>query len=152
MSNLVRGVWCCRGIAVGLACVALGGVGLGCRKVTSGIEGGAASVPVAAPGLHVSKYVICHNRGLAKTITLVDLKTTTTETKLIRASASILSTSAQTQQVLCRFSWFDSEGFEIDPGAKPWQPVLLYGNETKTVQDVAPSSAAQEFRIHIREK
>lgn len=151
MTDWMRSGLRCRGMAVGFACVALGGGLVGCKTRTSGIEGGGAVVHVDAPAVHLSKYVTVSNPKLTKTIKIIDLRTATTETQLIRASVSILSTSDKTQQVVCRFSWFDANGFEIDPGAKPWQPVLLYGNETKIVQDVAPSTAAQEFRIQIRE-
>jgi uncharacterized protein YcfL len=128
----------------------LGGCVSNRKKDTSGIEGtaGGGIAPDGAPTQ--SKFVIVNNKRLARGIQVVDLGTARTANDLLRAWVTIVSKYNKTLMFQYKFSWFDAQGMEIDPEARAWIPVTLYGNETKTLQATAPTSAATKFKIKIR--
>jgi len=51
-----------------------------------------------------------------------------------------------------KFAWLNKDGIEINPDGGPWTPLIMYGNESRTVQSVAPNPSAREFRIKIRSR
>jgi uncharacterized protein YcfL len=117
---------------------------------TAGIEGTAGMGAGPDGASAVSKYVIVNNSKLARGIQVVDLRSLRTASNLLRASVTVVSKYSKTLEFQYKFAWFDAQGMEIDPEARPWTPVTLYGNETKTLQATAPNSAATEYKIKIR--
>ena len=129
--------------------VLLGGSGCASSR-SSGIEG-TTGVGVGPDGTaSFSKYVVVNNKKLARGLQIVDLRSSRTANNLLRASVLVVSKYSKTLDFQYKFAWFDAQGMEIDPGSRPWTPVTLYGNETKTLQATAPNSAATEFKIKIR--
>ncbi|HHT9160143.1 MAG TPA: YcfL family protein [Candidatus Brocadiaceae bacterium] len=116
---------------------------------TSGIEGSATVVTGSAGQTVSTKYVIINNKRLARGIQIVDLKPDFVG-DVLRASVSVVNKYSKTLNFQYKFSWFDENGREIDPDSDAWTPVLLYGNESKELQGIAPNSSAKEFKIKIR--
>ena len=50
-----------------------------------------------------------------------------------------------------KFKFFDKDGFEIAAGSRPWTPVVITGNETISVQAVAPNPSAETFKIYTQD-
>jgi uncharacterized protein YcfL len=102
----------------------------------------------------IGKNVHCPSPKLANDIDIVELKSTTAGGVLqVRASLRI-SARAKDQDMLpivYRFVWFDAEGKEIvaNPGA--WNPLMIFGRATETIQGVAPDSRARDFKLLIHE-
>jgi len=117
--------------------------------VTSGIEGKAAVVKTPEGETQLSKYVIVNNPKLARGIQIVDLQHSYAG-DLLKAQVTLVSKYSKTLNVQYKFAWFDGQGVEINPDGSPWSPLLIYGNETKSVQGVAPNPSAKEFKIKIR--
>ena len=45
--------------------------------------------------------------------------------------------------------WFDKDGFQIDDGARHWEPVQLNGRGTKTLTVTSPTREAVSWRLDI---
>lgn len=123
----------------------------GCtHRATSGMEGEAATVTGPGGSAVVSKYVVVNNAKLAKGIQIVDLQTSFAANGLLQASVSVVSKHRKTLNFQYRFEWLDESGRMIDPEAGTWKPMVLYGNESRTIQGTAPNAAAREYRIKLR--
>ena len=138
--------------AIGLTALAVVGsvlAGGGCATRTSGIQGAAATVQSPEGTMTSSKYVIIDNSKLARGLQIVDLKSQFVG-DLLKAQVSIVSKYSKTLEFQYKFLWFDANGIEINPGSLPWTPLTLNGNESKSVQAVAPNPSAREFKVNIR--
>ena len=125
-----------------LAALSLGGC------ATTGIEATGKKTwdQEGAPGL--SRKVVINNSSLARSIRVVDLKSALAG-NLMRAQVSLRSRQSGTLPVQYRFEWFDGQGMEI--GSDPaWNPLIIYGDESRTVVGVAPDPRAQEFKLKLR--
>ncbi len=147
----------CRKVQVwgGLFCMLLGVVLVlsalnGCAaKKTSGMEGAAAVMEGPDGDLATSNFVIVNNPELARGIQIVDLRSAFVG-DLLQASVTLVSKYSKTVKAQYKFAWFDKAGMEIQPDGEPWQALVMHGNESKTIQGVAPDNRAREFKIKIR--
>lgn len=121
---------------------------IGCSS-TAGIEGSVSANTGQGGQTVYSKYVIINNDSLARDIQIVDMKSDFVG-NLLRAHVSLVNKDNDTINFQFKFSWFDEGGREIDPDTDAWTPVILYGNESKSLQGVAPNPNAKEFKIKIR--
>lgn len=69
---------------------------------------------------------------------------------LLTVQVSLVSKYDDTQDYQYKFSWYDPDGFEIDPGANPWLPLKMYGFQTKKIRGVAPNPSARQFKLMMR--
>lgn len=121
----------------------------GCLRTTSGLEGASAESRLPDGQAQYSKYVIINNTRLARGLQIVDLRSDYVG-DLLRGTVSLVSKYPRTLKAQYSFSWYDATGREIQPGTEPWTPLVLYGNESKTIVAVAPTSEAREFRVRFR--
>ena len=136
---------------MGLSVLAVCGVMImgGCVGKTSGIKGSAATVQEPDGMMQSSQYVIIDNSKLARGLQIVDLKSEFVG-DLLKAQVTLVSKYSKTLDFQYKFVWFDAKGMEINPGSLPWIPLIMLGNESKTIQAVAPNPSAREFKINIR--
>jgi len=120
---------------------------VGCA--TSGIEGKATAVTSPSGDSQLSKFVVVNNPKLARGIQIVDMQQSYAG-DLLKAQVTLVSKYSKTLNVQYKFSWFNEQGIEINPDGSPWTPLVLYGNETKALQGLAPNSSAKTFKIQIR--
>jgi len=132
-----------------LAVLALAAGILGGCSSTAGIEGSVTATEVAPGVYEYSEYLVVNNPSLADDIQIVSLHTDFVG-DLMRATVTLVSKDSDTQSVKYSFSWYDSQGVEIDMDSRPWFSLVLYGNETKTVQGIAPNPSAKKFKIKLR--
>ncbi|MBN1553065.1 YcfL family protein [bacterium] len=121
----------------------------GCVRRTSGVQGSASSSVSPSGQVAYSNYVIINNQELSRGIQIVDLKSRYVY-DMLQANVIIVNKYNKTLNIQYKFSWFDEAGMEIDVDSSAWTPVILYGNETKTLQGTAPNPSAVEFKINIR--
>lgn len=50
-----------------------------------------------------------------------------------------------------KFKFYDKDGFEVSTDGRPWIPIVLTGNETSSVQALAPNPSAVSFKIFVQE-
>jgi uncharacterized protein YcfL len=81
---------------------------------------------------------------------IVGARATLTPNGMPRVQFSIESQRDKTSAVQYRFTWFDREGFVIQPDQNPWQTLHLAGREVADVQSIARSERARAFRLIVR--
>jgi uncharacterized protein YcfL len=69
---------------------------------------------------------------------------------LTKAAVTLQSMTSDTEALQYRWVWFDSHGFEVNSSSQSWQPLLVYGNQTTSVQGLAPNPSAKSFKLHLR--
>ena len=114
---------------------------------TTGIT---ASVAPDENGVY-QQYLQADNTRLARQVLVRDVRCDQTANGHMRASATLTSARNKSMQVQAKFAWFDAAGFEIDPDAETWRVITLEGRDTRPIVGIAPSPAAESFRIRIRE-
>ena len=114
---------------------------------TTGIT---ASVAPDENGVY-QQYLQADNTRLARQVLVRDVRCDQTANGHMRASATLTSARNKSMQVQAKFAWFDAAGFEIDPDAETWRVITIEGRDTRPLVGVAPSPAAESFRIRVRE-
>jgi uncharacterized protein YcfL len=121
---------------------------------TAGIETTGKKTLNRESAPEIGKNALCPSPKLANDVDIVELNSTIANGVLqVRASLRI-SARAKDQDMLpmlYRFAWFDAEGKEIagNPGA--WNPLIIFGRATETIQGAAPDPRARDFKLLIHE-
>lgn len=129
-----------RWLGVGLA------LGLLAGCATSGVE-----MIVKPNSENDQKHLVIHNESLANKITITAVQTRVVGGQL-QANLSIRNLTSRDKQIQYRFSWFDKDNFEVDPGSESWVPVVMHGAAEVNVQGLAPNPSAQAFKLNVREQ
>ena len=116
---------------------------------TSGIEGNFERSPAAIDETVYRRTVFINNARLEDDVQVVELKNVTIG-NLMKAQVTIRSLDHDDQNLQYRFGWYDANDMEIDSGGQAWQPIVLHGMETKTIQAAAPHSGARRYTINLR--
>lgn len=114
---------------------------------TTGIT---ASVAPDENGVY-QQYLQADNTRLARNLLLDNVRCDQTANGHLRASLTLTSARNKTMQIQYKFAWFDASGFEIDPDAETWRVLTLEGRDTRPVTGIAPTTAAESFRLRVRE-
>ena len=120
----------------------------GCSS-TAGIEGSTTAVQDESGNTAYSNLMVVNNPKLAGKLQITDIQTEFVG-GLMKTQVNLVSKYSKNVNIQYQFSWFDSDGMEIDSDASAWTPLMLYGNESKTVQGVGPNPTARKFKIKIR--
>lgn len=131
-------------LAAALAAVFLAGCA---APNTTGIT---ATVAPDENGVY-QQYLQADNTRLARQVLLGNVRTDQTANGMLRARLTVTSARNKTVQLQYKFAWFDANGIEIDPDAETWRVLTLEGRDTRPLIGIAPSSAAESFRLRIRE-
>lgn len=67
---------------------------------------------------------------------------------LMAIQAEITNTDSNNQQMFYRFKWLDKNGMVIGDD-EAWQPLLVYAGQRQTINGLAPSPQASDFRILV---
>ena len=67
---------------------------------------------------------------------------------LMAIQAEITNTDSNNQQLFYRFKWLDRNGMVIGDD-EAWQPLLVYAGQRQTINGLAPSPQASDFRILV---
>ncbi len=67
---------------------------------------------------------------------------------LMSVQAEILNTDSDNQQMFYRFKWLDRSGMVIGDD-EAWQPLLVYAGQKQTINGLAPSPQATDFKILV---
>lgn len=109
---------------------------------TAGLQAGDASYSS-------SPYLIVDDSSLANQIGIEKVAHDMVG-DIMRASVTLKSNRSRSLQIQYRFSWYDANGMEIDGNSKPYRDLVIEGKDSKNVTSMAPSPAAQEFKIRVR--
>lgn len=120
----------------------------GCKNVPP-VTSGMGSDQIA-PGQKFSKHLQVHNPELGKKLHISDIRSRTSN-ELLEINLSLTSTYEKTLKLQYQFTWFDNDGFVIEAGKSPWQPLDLHGMQTATVPGLAPTTQVASFSLYVRE-
>jgi len=120
----------------------------GCKNVPP-VTSGMGSDQIA-PGQKYSKHLQVHNPKLGKKLHISDIRSRTSN-ELLEINLSLTSTYEKTLKLQYQFTWFDKDGFVIEAGKSPWQPLDLHGMQTATVPGLAPTTQVASFSLYVRE-
>lgn len=114
---------------------------------TSGIEG---QVQGGSPENPVfTQKLIVHSDSLARKIVLTDIRSHFVA-DLLAATVVLQNKSDRNQSFQYKFSWFDQDGIEIEADAGHWEPLVLHGQQSSSVQAMAPNTSARSYKINVR--
>ena len=125
----------------------------GC-STTAGIEAAADKTLNRESAPEIGKNVLCPSPKLTNDVDIVELKSTMAGGVLqVRASLRISARAKDPDMLplLYRFVWFDAEGKEIAANPVTWNPLMIFGRATETIQGVAPDPRARDFKLFIHE-
>lgn len=122
----------------------------GCSN-SSGIERSISQQPEIEPASPYADFLIVNNPKLGSRLQIVDARSVKIGT-MVKAQLTLRSTLQTTQSLQYKFSWLDIHGMEIEARSQNWNPLTLYGMETKNVQGVSPTPSANTFRLIVREQ
>lgn len=115
---------------------------VGCS--TSGIEAiGKPDDP------EVKKHLLIHNDALANKITISEMRSREVG-GLLEVNLKLSNLTSRDKSVAYRFSWFDADEFEVEPGTDPWTPVNLHGAQSISVHGVAPNGSVTSYRLNVK--
>lgn len=137
-----------RKIALTLVVALTGILVTGCSS-TAGIE--TASLTVTGPNgeKEYSTWIAVSNHELARDVAVIRVDRRDIG-GLIKSAVSMRSRTPETLALQYRWVWFDSYGMEVSSSSQPWQPIMVYGGQTTSVQGVAPNPSAKDFKLHLR--
>lgn len=118
-----------------------------CHKpppVSSGL--GVESITNATPP---ETYLKVDNPELAEKLTISDVKHRTTN-GFLEVNVELSSQYNKSLKLQYHFNWFDKNGFAVEVGKSPWQPMELHGHQSRVLTGVAPSVDATTFNVYVR--
>ena len=68
---------------------------------------------------------------------------------LLAVQAEVTNTDSSNQQLYYRFKWMDESGFSVW-GEEAWKPVIIYGQQKKLINEIAPTPRASDFRMEVQ--
>lgn len=119
---------------------------LGCAKpVTSGIG---SSQMTASDNYKV--HLKLDNPKLAKKLQITNV-ITRKNNDLLQLNLELSSKYKKSQSLQYHFEWFDEQGFAVEAGKAPWNPLDLHGFAVINLDALAPSVKASKFKVYVRE-
>ncbi len=86
--------------------------------------------------------------GKMQYLNVTDLRATKRD-NLLRVQAELTNSSHENQQLFYRFKWLDRDGFSVWDD-EPWKPMTIYGKQKQSIQVVAPTFKATDFRLILQ--
>ena len=120
----------------------------GCATNTTGTM---VSARVESQSGTIETRIVRNNFWLSGSIKIEDLRASFAG-DMLTANAVVTSMRSKTLELQYKFRWYNAQGVEVAPDGAPWQPLMIYGRETKSLQAVAPDPGVREFKIEIRYK
>ena len=106
---------------------------------------GCATPPPPEPGSAASKVVAM---GKLKNI-VVGAMRVARENGFMTVNVQLSNTSFNNKTFYYRFAWLGPEGFPIAE-EETWKSQMMYGQQTRFIQAIAPTAKAVDFRLEIK--
>lgn len=94
--------------------------------------------------------VVYNSSSLARDIAIVEM-TSSKAADLMLAQVIIRSKEGDPLKLQYKFEWYDLDGRALDAGSAIWNPLIIYGRESKTIQGVAPDPRGRDYKLLLRE-
>ena len=119
-----------------------------CSVSTSNVGIG-EMIPTPEGNYAFNQYVLINNQELARHLQIVDVKGRMVN-NIMQGQVQVMNKFDRDYKFEYKFQWFDGNGFEIRSVKEHWSPVLIYGQEVKTLVGTAPNPEAVKFRLNVR--
>lgn len=121
----------------------------GC-SATSGAEGRGKVgwTDEGAPVLNTN--VVYNSTSLSRKVTIEEM-TSSKAGDIVLVQVTMRSKAGETINLQYKFEWYDLSGLALDMTSATWKPLILYGKESKTIQDLAPNPLGREFKLLLRD-
>ena len=83
-------------------------------------------------------------------VDVVECCATRSDMGLLKASVCVRNRYDRDFPVQYKFTWFGSDGAEIQAGGRPWEQKIMHGGEDVSLQAVAPSKSVVKFAVRLR--
>ena len=93
-------------------------------------------------------FIVYDSPKTKKLLKIYNVKTRFVD-DILQASITMVSNAKKPVNIVYKFMWFDKSDFEVRANTVPWIPIMFQPGEEKTIQGVAPNSAARSFKIKI---
>lgn len=127
---------------VGIAIVAAGCAGPGTGSRTGGME--------LSQSIGSDATVCVDDRFFSRNVEVVESAILRAEAGFPVAQARIRSNRSRDFALQYKFTWFDSDGFEVQQGSRPWEQVVIHGGETVSLSASAPDVSVVKFILRFR--
>lgn len=130
--------------------VSIGMLFTGCAANTSSNVGGGQALQQPSGDYAFSNYVLINNRALLRDLQITDIQSKMAN-DLMQVQVQVLNKTSRNFSFDYSFLWFDGAGFQLEGVGEHWTPVVINGNEVKSLNGVAPTKEVRQFKIRIRE-
>jgi len=114
-------------------------------------SGNTSGVGISSPAVATGEAVLeVDNSALARDLELHDVKERY-QGDLLQVQATLASLAGGELFLQYKFSWFDTQGFAVEPQQDAWIPVKLHGHQQVSLQGLAPAARAIQYKIYVRE-
>ncbi|MCL6582952.1 MAG: YcfL family protein [bacterium] len=120
-----------------------------CAPVTSSNVGSGQALPQGGGNYAFSNFVLINNKALLRDLQITDIKSKMVN-NLMQVQVQVLNKTSRTFPFEYSFTWFDASGFQVVGVGEHWTPVIINGNEVKSLNGVAPTGEATQFKVQIR--
>lgn len=83
-------------------------------------------------------------------IDIVECGAIRTDMGFLKASVLVRNRYGKDFPLQYKFSWFGSDGAEIQAEGRPWEQKVMHGGEDISLQAVAPEKSAVKFAARLR--
>ena len=130
-------------LIVGMALLA------GC-SATSGAEGRAKVgwTDDGAPMLNTK--VVYNSSSLSRKVAIEEM-TSSKAGDMLLAQVTMRSKAGETINLQYKFEWFDLNGLALNAASATWNPLVIYGKESKTIQGLAPDPRGRDYKLLLRD-
>ncbi|GAK87834.1 YcfL protein [Vibrio ponticus] len=95
-----------------------------------------------------TQKVLFANDSMSRSLEVNDITTTVVDGH-VQGIVSLTSNISSDHDLLYRFYWYDGQGLEVSKPAN-WRRLIIRGEETVSISEVAVNPSATEFRVQIR--
>ncbi|MCP1521180.1 uncharacterized protein YcfL [Pseudomonas migulae] len=78
----------------------------------------------------------------------IDAMRVARENGFITVNTQLSNTSSNNKTFYYRFAWLDPDGFPVAE-EETWKSQMMYGEQTRFIQAIAPTPKAVDFRLEI---
>jgi uncharacterized protein YcfL len=128
-----------------VACFAMG-ISAGCRTATNTYE--RAAPQAVSSAVSISKVI--GDESLVRTIQMTGVVQSTVSGNLRKMQATVENLDSKVRTLNYKIEWIDDSGMAIDSANEGWKTIQLQGRESQSIQSVAVSPKAVDFRLKLR--
>lgn len=106
--------------------------------------------PTATPDYVPDQRVITDS-SLSRKVGIVFVNQSTVSGNLLKIQVTLENRSSKPQAFTYKFDWIAQDGMELSGPTGGWKQIQLQGREVRAVSAIAPTPAAADFRLKLRE-